>query len=94
MSLHPSLKVDLAGAQQKTVLSRLQRVKGLLKKGKWQEGDAVTGLPKTKILKIKTKKTKAAKAETPGEAGASGAAGATGAAPAGGAKSKDAKAKA
>lgn len=73
MSLHPSLKVDLAGAQQKTVLSRIQRVKGLLKKGKWQEGDAVTGLPKTKILKIKTKKTKAAKAETPGAAGEAGA---------------------
>jgi len=70
MSLHPSLKIDLAGAQQKTVLSRIQRVKGLFKKGKWQEGDAVTGLPKTKILKLKTKKTKAAKAETPEGAGA------------------------
>lgn len=70
MSIHPSLKVDLAGAQQKTVFSRIQRVKTLLKKGKWQEGDAVTGLPKTKIVKIKTKKTKAAKAETPGAEGA------------------------
>lgn len=87
MSLHPSLKVDLAGAQQKTVLSRIQRVKGLLKKGKWQEGDAVTGLPKTKILKIKTKKTKAAKAETPGAAGEAGAA-APAAGAAGGAKGK------
>lgn len=66
MSLHPSLKIDLAGAQQKTVLSRIQRIKSLLKKEKWQEGQSVTGLPKTKILKVKTKKTKAAKAETPG----------------------------
>ena len=66
MSLHPSLKVDLAGAQHKTVYSRIQRVKNLMKKGAWLEGQAVTGLPKTKILKIKTKKTKAAKEETPG----------------------------
>jgi small basic protein (TIGR04137 family) len=68
MSIHPSLKIDLAGAQQKSVLSRLQRVKGIMKKGKWQEGQSVTGLPKIKILKIKTKKTKAAKEETPGAA--------------------------
>ena len=66
MSIHPSLKIDLAGAQQKTVLSRIQRIKSLLKSEKWQEGQSVTGLPKTKILKVKTKKTKAAKAETPG----------------------------
>ncbi len=79
MSLHPSLKVDLAGAQHKTVHSRLQRVKSLLRKGKWQEGQSVTGLPKTKILKIKTKKTKAA-APDAATAAAGGAAG--GAAPA------------
>ncbi|MCX5681226.1 MAG: small basic protein [Candidatus Omnitrophica bacterium] len=86
MSIHPSLKIDLAGAQQKTVLSRIQRIKDLFKKGKWQEGQSVTGLPKTKILKVKTKKTKAAKAETPGAPGAPGAA-----APAGGASAKAAK---
>lgn len=68
MSIHPSLKIDTAGAQQKTVLSRIQRIKGLMKKGKWQDNQSVTGLPKTKILKIKTKKTKAAKAETPAAA--------------------------
>lgn len=69
MSIHPSLKVDLAGAQQKTVHSRIQRVKALIKKGKWQEGQDVTGLPKTKIVRIKTKKTKAAAAEAvPGAA--------------------------
>jgi small basic protein (TIGR04137 family) len=68
MSIHPSLKIDLAGAQHKTVHSRIQRVKSLMKKGTWLEGQAVTGLPKTKILKIKTKKTKAAKEATPGAA--------------------------
>ncbi len=59
MSIHPSLKVDSAGAQQRTVLSRIERIKDLMKKGLWSEGDKTTGLPKTKIVKIKAaKKTK------------------------------------
>jgi len=56
LSLHPSLKIDTAGAQQRTVLSRLERIKELMKKGIWVENQVVTGLPKTKILKIKAKK--------------------------------------
>ncbi len=59
MSLHPSLKVDSAGAQQRTVLTRIERIKDLMKKGLWEDGQSVTSLPKTKIIKIKaTKKTK------------------------------------
>ena len=54
MSLHPSLKVDTAGAQQRTVLTRIERIKDLMKKDLWEDGHAVTGLPKTKIIKIKT----------------------------------------
>ncbi len=59
MSLHPSLRVDTAGAQQRTVLTRIERIKDLMKKGLWEDGRSVTGLPKTKIIKIKAqKKTK------------------------------------
>ena len=54
MSLHPSLKVDTAGAQQRTVLTRIERIKDLMKKDLWEDGRAVTGLPKTKIIKVKT----------------------------------------
>jgi small basic protein (TIGR04137 family) len=54
MSLHPSLKVDSAGVQQRTVLTRIERIKDLMKKGLWGDNQSVTGLPKTKILKIKT----------------------------------------
>jgi len=80
MSLHPSLKVDSAGAQHRTVLSRIERIKDLMKKGLWEEENPVTGLPKTKIVKLKAKKTK--KEEKPeGEEGAA----AEGAAPAEGA---------
>ena len=65
MSIHPSLKIDAAGVTQRSVLSRIERIKDLMKKGLWSEEHAVTGLPKTKIIRVKAKK--AAKAE--GEAG-------------------------
>jgi len=58
MSLHPSLKVDSASAQQRTVLSRIERIKDLMKKGLWVEDQSVTALPKTKIIKIKASKSK------------------------------------
>jgi len=58
MSLHPSLKVDTAGAQQRTVLTRIERIKDLMKKGSWKDGSNVLGLPKTKIVKVKARKEK------------------------------------
>ena len=58
MSLHPSLRVDSASAQHRTVLTRIERIKSLMKKGLWLEGRSVTSLPKTKIVKIKAKKDK------------------------------------
>lgn len=61
MSLHPSLRVDSASAQQRTVLTRIERIKDLMKKGTWKEDQDVLSLPKTKIVKIKAKRTKAAK---------------------------------
>lgn len=58
MSLHPSLRVDSATAQQRTVMTRIERIKDLMKKGLWAQTQSVTGLPKTKILKTKTAKSK------------------------------------
>jgi len=71
MSLHPSLKVDSAGAQQRTVLTRIERIKDLMKKELWEDGQRVTGLPKTKIVKIKkvVKDKKEDEEEVEGEAG-------------------------
>jgi len=66
MSLHPSLKVDTAGAQQRTVLTRIERIKDLMKKDLWRDGQSVTGLPKTKIIKVKTA-SKEKKEEAPEE---------------------------
>lgn len=89
MPLHPSLKIDPALAQQRSVLSRIERIKDLMRKGLWAEGQSVTGLPKTKILKIKAKK--AAKEAAPA-AGAEGAAPAAAGAPAAAAAPAAAKA--
>ena len=78
MSLHSSLKIDKASATARTVQTRIERIKELMKKGLWKEDSAVTGLPKTKIVRIKAKKK--AKEETdaaaPTAAGVAGAAGA------------------
>jgi len=75
MSLHPSLKLDVAGSQQRSVLTRIERIKDLMRKGLWKENQQTTGLPKTKIIKIKAKKAKA-KEETAAAPGAAPAVGA------------------
>ena len=82
MSLHPSLRVDSAGVQQRSVLTRIERIKDLMKRGLWEEKKSSVGLPKLKIVKIKAKKTKAADEAAAGETAAAGATDAKG--PAGG----------
>ena len=41
------------------MLKRAERIKSMLDKGNWKEGDDVYGLPKIKTLRIKIKKEKA-----------------------------------
>ena len=73
MSLHSSLKIDRASVTQRTVQTRIERIKELMKKGLWKEETGVIGLPKTKIIRIKAKKK--VKAEGDAATPASGAAG-------------------
>ena len=70
MSLHSSLRIDTAGAQQRTVLTRIERIKDMMKKGTWEEGRKVTGLPKTKIVKVKARKKVKKEEAAAGTAGA------------------------
>lgn len=66
MSIHPSL----SGSKKekvRSVLKRIERIRTMLEKGAWKEGDAVYGLPKIKTIRIKIKKEKAEKAETTAE---------------------------
>lgn len=83
MSLHSSLKVDKAGAAVRTVFTRVERIKEMIKKGEWAEDRSVTNLPKTKVVRIKAGKKKV-KEEAPaagGKAGGKGAPAAKAAAP-------------
>ena len=91
MSLHSSLKIDKASVTQRSVQTRIERIKELMKKGLWKDETGVNGLPKTKIVRIKAKKKVKAEgdeAAAPAAAGAGKAADAakTAAKPAAGAK--------
>jgi len=89
MSIHPSLNISEQDKKPRSVLKRAERVRQMLDKGKWKDGDSVYGLPKIKSLKIKIKKEKVEKAADPT------AIGATATVPAGaGAKDKAASPKA
>jgi len=60
MSMHPSLKASEKGKKQRSVLKRIERIKWMIDKEQWKEGNRVYGLPKIKTLRIKIKKEKAA----------------------------------
>jgi small basic protein (TIGR04137 family) len=48
MSQHPSLRVGGKIRMKRNVLKRYERIDILSADGRWQEGDKVLGLPKTK----------------------------------------------
>ena len=62
MSIHPSLKLSEKDKKHRSVLKRTERLKMMLEKGQWKEGDSVFSLPKIKTLRIKIKKEKVEKA--------------------------------
>jgi len=88
MSLHSSLKIDKAGAAARTVMTRIERIKDLMKKNQWAEDRAVTNLPKTKVVRVKAGKKEKKEAAPAGGAAApaAGAAAPAAAKPAAGAK--------
>jgi len=60
MSIHPSLRSSEKNRKQRSVLKRTERIRTMMEKGEWKEGDNVYGLPKIKTLRLKIKKEKAA----------------------------------
>jgi small basic protein (TIGR04137 family) len=66
MSMHPSLKATEKGKKQKSVLKRIDRIKSMMDKEKWKEGDDFYHLPKLKTIRIKIKKEKVEKAAEAG----------------------------
>jgi len=63
MSIHPSLALSDKDKKQRSVLKRTERLRLMMEKEQWKEGDAVYGLPKIKTVRIKIKKEKAEKVE-------------------------------
>lgn len=53
MSLHNSLKNNIGLGSKRNVLNRTEKIKALIKAGKFIEGDKVFGLPKVKVVKYK-----------------------------------------
>lgn len=62
MSIHPSLAISEQDKKQRSVLKRSERIRSMMEKGNWKEGDEVYGLPKLKTVRIKVKKEKVEKA--------------------------------
>ena len=68
MGLHPSLKRGASLSSNRSVLKRTERIKQLQEKGEWEKTGKVTGLAKTKVLKLKAaKKVKEEKAPAAGD---------------------------
>ncbi len=61
MSIHPSLAISDKDKKQRSVMKRSERIRAMMEKGSWKEGDKVYGLPKLKTVRIKIKKEKVAK---------------------------------
>jgi small basic protein (TIGR04137 family) len=74
MSIHPSLSSSEKDKKQRSVLKRTERLRTMMGKGQWKEGDEVYGLPKIKTIRIKIKKEKAVEKVEAAAAGTEGAA--------------------
>ena len=66
MSIHPSLAISEQDKKQRSVLKRSERIRTMMEKGNWKEGDKVYGLPKLKSVRIKIKKEKVEKVAAEG----------------------------
>ena len=91
MSIHPSLAISEQDKKQRSVLKRTERIRSMMEKGQWKEGDAVYCLPKIKAVRLKIKKEKAEKT-TETAVTVEGAAAAAPASPAAASKTAPAKA--
>lgn len=63
MAIHPSLNSSEKDKRPRSVLKRIERLRTMMDKNQWKEGDDIYGLPKIKTVRIKIKKEKAEKTE-------------------------------
>ncbi|MCO6047202.1 small basic protein [Aeoliella sp. ICT_H6.2] len=58
MTIDKSLKVKRGMNTNRSVLTRVERLKVLQDSGRWDEGDSPLGLPKVRVRKLTMKKKK------------------------------------
>ena len=61
MTIDKSLKIRAGAIQNRNVLTRPERIAKLREAERWQEGDAVLGMPKVRVQKVSLKKKKKTK---------------------------------
>lgn len=54
MSIHKSLRLKGSLQRMRNVLTRGERLQKMKEKGTWKQGDAVYGIPKTRVEKAKS----------------------------------------
>ncbi len=63
MTIDKSLKIRRGGSGNRSVLTRIERLKRLKEADRWKEGDSPLGLPKVRVRKLVMKKKKKKKEE-------------------------------
>lgn len=63
MTIDKSLKVKKGGVANKSVMTRVERINRLKELGKWEDSNAILGMPKVRVVKISMKKKKKEKTE-------------------------------
>ena len=63
MTIDKSLKVKKGGSSNKSVMTRVERINRLKELGKWEDSNAILGMPKVRVVKISMKKKKKEKTE-------------------------------
>ena len=63
MTIDKTLKIRRGAGQNRSVLTRVERLENLKEADRWQEGDSPLGLPKVRVRKLQLKKKKKKKKE-------------------------------
>ena len=58
MTIDKTLKIRRGAGENRSVLTRVERLENLREADRWQEGDSPLGLPKVRVRKLQLKKKK------------------------------------
>ncbi len=58
MTIDKTLKIKRGAGENRSVLTRVERLENLREADRWQEGDSPLGLPKVRVRKLQLKKKK------------------------------------